>query len=62
MNIRRMVDLLLQKLSIKHKVYYMERRYYNNAKVSKSYLLNIDGDTMTFGSLIEILTYLKQRK
>lgn len=62
MNIRRMVDLLLQKLSIKHKVYFMERRYYNNAKVSKSYLLNIDGDTMTLGSLIEVLTYLKQRK
>ena len=62
MNIRRMVDLLLQKLSIKHKVYYMERRYYNNAKVSKSYVLSIDGKSETFGSLIEVLTYLKQRK
>ena len=62
MNIRRTIDLLLQKLSIKHKVYYMERRYYNNAKVSKSYLLSIDGETETFGSLIDILAYLKQRK
>lgn len=62
MNIRRMVDLLLQKLSITHKVYYMERRYYNNAKVSKSYVLSIDGKSETFGSLIEVLTYLKQRK
>ena len=62
MNIRRTVDLLLQKLSITHKVYYMERRYYVNAKVSKSYIVSIDDENLTFKSLIEILTYLKQRK
>lgn len=62
MNIRRTIDLLLQKLSIKHKVFYMERRNYNNAKVSKFYLLSIDDEKETFGSLIDILAYLKQRK
>lgn len=60
MNIDRMINMLLIKLSQKNDVFYMEKRTYKNSKCYKSYILKVDDDTNEFKGKIEILYYLKE--
>lgn len=60
MNIKRAIHLLLQKLSMDHKVFYMEKRYYINSRCSKSFLVKIDDNTLEFKAQLDLLEYLKK--
>ena len=63
MNIDRMIHTLLFKLSIKHKIFVLEKKNYRNCHVFKSYLLKIDdNDSVEFQSKKDFLIYLSKLK
>ena len=60
MNIDRMINMLLIKLSQSHKVFYMEKRTYKDTRIYKSYLVKIDNTTKEYDSKTKLLFYLKE--
>lgn len=60
MNIDRMINMLLLKLSEKQNIFYMEKRNYINGKVYKSYIISIKKQSEEFKSKRELLLYLKE--
>lgn len=63
MNLRRMIDMLLTRLSVNHKVQYIESRTYIEDKVFKRYKVKIDDDKMEdFNSMQALLIFLKDWK
>lgn len=62
MNINKMIDMLLIKLSQIHNVFYMEKRTYKEGKIYKSFLIKIDSITKEFRSKRDLLIYLSKRK
>ena len=60
MNIDRMINMLLIKLSQNHKIFYMEKRNYKDTKIYKSYLIKIDDITKEYNSKTDLLFYLKE--
>lgn len=64
MNIDKMINISLINLSKTHKIFYMEKRTYNEEKINKNYLVKIDNNTNEFRSKRDLLIYLSniQRK
>jgi len=58
MNIDKMINMLLIKLSKEYKVFYMERRTYKHNKSTKCFILSIDNTTQTFRNKTELLKHL----
>lgn len=58
MNIDRMINMLLLKLSKEYDIFYMERRTYKDNKVYKSYIVNIDGNNGEYKNKKDLLTNL----
>lgn len=62
MNIDRMINMLLIKLSKKHYVFYMEKRTYRESKINKSYYIKIDNRKKEYRSKTDLLIYLSKIK
>lgn len=60
MNINKMINTILLKISQEHSVFYMEKRTYKDAKIYKSYLVKIDNETKECDNKTELLLYLKE--
>ena len=59
MNIQKMLNMLMQKISLTDKIFYMEQRTYKNGKVYKSYKVKIGKLNEEFNSQKDILLWLK---
>ena len=57
-NIDKMINILLLKLSKEHDIFYMERRTYKDNKVYKSYIVNIDGNNAVYKNKKDLLINL----
>lgn len=62
MNIDRMINMLLIKLSKRHYVFYMEKRTYREDKINKSYYVKIDNYKKEFRNKTDLLIYLSNIK
>lgn len=62
MNIQKMLNMLMQKISLTDKIFYMEQRTYKNGKVYKSYKVKIGKLNEEFNSQKDILLWLKDWK
>ena len=62
MNIQKMLNMLMQKISLTDKIFYMEQRTYKDGKVYKNYKLNFNDETFDFNSQKDILLWLKDWK
>lgn len=62
MNINKMLNMLMQKISLTDKIFYMEQRTYKDGKVYKNYKLKINDETFDFNSQKDILLWLKDWK
>jgi len=60
MNIDKMVNMILIKLSQDHNIFYMERRSYKDNRVFKSFIIKIDDNTEEFNSKKDLLLYIKE--
>ena len=53
--------MLLLNLSLKHKIFYMEKRNYKEGKCYKDYVVKIDDkESMSFRNKTNLLLYLKE--
>ena len=62
MNIDRMINMLLLKLSKEHDIFYMEKRTYKNMETYKSYIITINKKKEEFRSKRNLLIYLSKLK
>lgn len=62
MNIQKMLNMLMQKISLTDKIFYMEQRTYKDGKVYKNYKLKINDEMFEFNSQKDILLWLKDWK
>ena len=62
MNIQKMLNMLMQKISLTDKIFYMEQRTYKYGKVYKSYKVKIGKLNEEFNSQKDILLWLKDWK
>lgn len=62
MNIQKMLNMLMQKISLTDKIFYMEQRTYKDGKVYKSYKVKIGKLNEEFNSQKDILLWLKDWK
>lgn len=63
MNIKKMIEMLLTKMSFKYKIFYLEQRTYKEGKIFKNYKVKIDnGKMQEFNSLTQLLIFLKDWK
>jgi len=60
MNIDKMINILLIKLSEQYNIFYMERRTYKKDKIYKTFIIKIDETTEEFKSKRDLLSYLKE--
>lgn len=60
MNIERMIEVVLRKLSIEHTIFLMERRTYKDNKVYKSYILSIDGEQEEYRNKYDLFFAIKE--
>ena len=60
MNIDKMLNMLLLKYSHNKKIFYMERKTYENGKIYKHYLFKTDDITKEFNSKKDLLLYLSK--
>jgi len=58
MNIDKMINMLLIKLSKHYDIFYMEKRNYKKDKIYKTYMVNIDELKEEFRNKRELLIYL----
>lgn len=56
----KMINMLLIKHAQKHKIFYMEKRSYNQGRINKSYYVKIDNMKQEFRSKRNLLTYLSK--
>ena len=57
-NIDRMINMLLIKLSKKHDIFFMEKRSYRNDKIYKSFIIKIDKVSEEFRNKRDLLIFL----
>lgn len=63
MQIEQIINMLLLKLSLNHKVFYLEQRNCKEGKVYKSYKVKIDKEQIKeFKNKQQVILYLKDRK
>lgn len=62
MNIQKMLNMLMQKISLTDKIFYMEQKTYKEGKVYKSYKVKIGKLNKEFNSQKDILLWLKDWK
>ena len=55
-----MINMLLQQLSFKHNIFYLEKRSYKEGKIYKSYVVKIDKISTEFKNERDLLIYLKE--
>ena len=55
-----MIEMILRKLSLEHKVYYNERRTYKDNKIYKSYIVSIDGENHEYKNKCDLLFSIKE--
>jgi hypothetical protein len=60
MNIERMIEVALRKLSIEHTIFLMERRTYKDNKVYKSYILSIDDEQQEYKNKFDLFFAIKE--
>ena len=58
-NIKRMTEMLLKKLSLEYNVFYMEKRNYKEGKTYKSFFIKIGNIKEEFKSEMDLLLFLK---
>ena len=58
-NIKKMINMLLQKLSLKYDVFYMEKRNYRGGKTYKTFTIKIGNVKEEFKSERDLLLFLK---
>lgn len=59
-NIDKMINMLLLRLSEEHEVFFMERRTYKEKKISRSYYVKIDDLKEDFKNKRDLLIYLSK--
>lgn len=57
-NIDKMINMLLLKLSRTHNIFFMEKRNYRDDKVFKSFIVKIDKTSEEFRNKRDLLIYL----
>lgn len=57
-NIDRMINMLLIKLSKKHDIFFMEKRCYRNDKIYKSFIIKIENVSEEFRNKRDLLIFL----
>lgn len=60
MNIDKMINMLLIKLSKKHDIFFMEKRNYRDDKIYKSFIVKIDKTSEEFRNKRDLLIYLSK--
>ena len=58
-NIKKMINMLLQKLSLEYDVFYMEKRNYRDDKIYKTFTIKIGNVKEDFKSERDLLLFLK---
>lgn len=58
-NIKKMINMLLQKLSLEYDVFYMEKRNYHDGKIYKTFNIKIGNIKEEFKSERDLLLFLK---
>ena len=58
-NIKKMINMLLQKLSLEYDVFYMEKRNYRDGKTYKTFTIKIGIVKEEFKSERDLLLFLK---
>ena len=58
-NIKKMINMLLQKLSLEYDVFYMEKRNYRDGKTYKTFNIKIGNIKEEFKSERDLLLFLK---
>lgn len=59
MNIKKMINMLLQKLSFEYNVFYMEKRNYKDGKTFKTFIVKIGNIKEEFKSERDLLLFIK---
>jgi hypothetical protein len=54
--------MLLQKISLDNKVYYIEQRTYKEGKIYKNYKITINKEKEEFKRKLDVLLYLKDKE
>lgn len=62
MNIDKMINMLLIKLSKTQSIFFMEKRNYRDSKIYKSFIVKIDNTTQEYRNKKDLLTYLSKRR
>lgn len=58
-NIKKMINMLLQKLSLEYDIFYMEKRNYRDGKTYKTFTIKIGNVKEEFKSERDLLLFLK---
>ena len=58
-NLKKMINMLLQRLSLEYDVFYMEKRNYKEGKTYKSFFIKIGNIKEEFRSERDLLLFLK---
>ena len=58
-NIKKMINMLLQKLSLEYDVFYMEKRNYRDGKTYKTFTIKIENVKEEFKNERDLLLFLK---
>ena len=58
-NVKKMINMLLQKLSLEYDVFYMEKRNYRDGKTFKTFIIKIGNIKEEFRSERDLLLFLK---
>ena len=58
-NIKKMINMLLQRLSLEYDIFYMEKRNYKEGKIYKSFFIKIGKVKEEFKSERDLLLFLK---
>lgn len=58
-NIKKMINMLLQKLSFEYDVFYMEKRNYRDGKTFKTFIIKIGNIKEEFRNERDLLLFLK---
>lgn len=59
-NIDRMINMLLLKLSKTHDIFFIEKRNYRDVKVYKTFIVKIDETSEEFRNKRDLLMYLSK--
>lgn len=59
-NVEKMINMLLLKLSKTHDIFFIEKRNYRDAKVYKTFIVKIDETSEEFRNKRDLLMYLSK--